>query len=326
MSKGRKGYSSRDYECLFDYENQITIADLLRHDDVLRYRTKTITSGPVVECEIYPIWKHRTEVKKAAECKTPLAQKAVNERNARKRLIRKINSNFTEADVVCHLTYADEAPDLDQARKDMQNYIRRVRDYRKRMGMSELKYVYVIEYDDGESGTKAKRIHQHVIMSGMDRDIAQQLWTKGRANCDRLQPDEYGFEALARYMLKDPKGKKRWSGSKNLAEPIETIADHKVTVRQVERIAMQMEESAGKIFASKFPACNILDITVKRSDRVAGAYIYAKMRKSTSSKAKKETGNGKQNQRLQQSNKAGSRVYPAGKARIGEISRQKARD
>src|SRR5665647_1110169 len=53
----RKGYSSRDYECLFDNENQITIADLLRHDDVLRYRTKTITSGKMVECEIYPVWK-----------------------------------------------------------------------------------------------------------------------------------------------------------------------------------------------------------------------------------------------------------------------------
>jgi hypothetical protein len=41
-----------------------------------------------------------------------------------------------------------------------------------------------------------------------------------------------------------------------------------------------MEEQAGKIFASKFPTCNILDITVKRSDRVAGAYVYAKMRKT----------------------------------------------
>lgn len=280
MSRGRRGYSSRDYECLFDLENQITIADLLRHDDVLRYRTKTITSGPVVECEIYPIWKHQSEIKRASENRTPLAQKALNEKNAKKRLIRKINANFTDQDVACHMTYAGEAPDLEQARKDVQNYIRRIKDYRRKNGMSEIKYVYVIEFDDGESGNKPKRIHQHVIMSGMDRDIAQSMWTKGRANCDRLQQDEYGYEALARYMLKDPKGKKRWSGSKNLAEPIETIADHKVTVRQVERIATQMEEQAGKIFASKFPSCNILDITVKRSDRVAGAYVYAKMRKT----------------------------------------------
>ena len=309
MAGGRRGYSSRDYECLFDAENQISIADLLRHDDVLRYRTKTITSGQVVECEIYPIWKHSAEVKKAAEYKTPSAQKAVNDRNAKKRLIRKINCNFDEKDVACHMTYAGDAPDLNQARRDMQNYIRRVRDYRRKNGMTDLKYVYVIEFDDGESGKPAKRIHQHVILSGMDRDVAQQLWTKGRSNCDRLQPDEYGFEALGRYMLKDPKGRKRWAGSKNLVEPIETIADHKVTVRQVERIALQMEEQAGKIFAAKFPACNILDITVKRSEHVAGAYVYAKMRKAKENKTKKEQSNARKNDHLQQSNTGRNRVY-----------------
>jgi len=284
----RKGYSSRDYECLFDVENQITIADLLRHDDVLRYRTKTITSGKMVECEIYPIWRKGSEVKKAKDCRTPEAQKNVNDRNAKKKLIRKINTNFTEKDVACHMTYAGEAPDLAQARKDMQNYIRRIRDYRKKNNMSELKYVYVIEYDDSTTGGTKKRIHQHLVMSGMDRDIAEQMWTKGRLNCDRLKPDEAGLEGLARYMTKDPKGFKRWAGSKNLDEPIETIADHKVTVRQIERIATQMEESAGKIFGSKFPNCNILNIDVKRSDHVAGAYVYAKMSKVIAKKPKEK--------------------------------------
>ena len=283
----RKGYSSRDYECLFDVENQITIADLLRHDDVLRYRTKTITSGKMVECEIYPIWKKGSEVKKAKDFKTPEAQKNVNDRNAKKHLIRKLNTNFTEKDIACHMTYAGETPDVIQARKDMQNYIRRIRDYRKKNNLPELKYIYVIEYDDGTTGS-TKRIHQHLVMSGMDRDMAEQMWTKGRANCDRLQPDEAGLEGLARYMTKDPKGKKRWAGSKNLDEPIETIADHKVTVRQIERIATQMEESAGKIFGSKFPNCNILNIEVKRSDHVAGAYVYAKMNKATAKQPKEK--------------------------------------
>lgn len=31
---------------------------------------------------------------------------------------------------------------------------------------------------------------------------------KGRANADRLQADEFGYEALARYISKDPQGKK----------------------------------------------------------------------------------------------------------------------
>lgn len=277
----RKGYSSQEYKCLFDVDNQISIAEMLRNEDVLRYRTRTITCGKMVECEIYPIWKRRSEVQKAREAVTSEAQKNINDRNAKKRLIRKLNTNFDDNDIACHLTYAGEAPDLEQAKKDIQNYIRRIRDYRKKNNMPELKYIYVIEYDDGQSGNKAKRIHQHVVMSGMDRDIAEKLWTKGRANCDRLQPDEYGLEALARYMTKDPKGYKRWAGSKNLAEfTKESVADHKITVRKIERIATQFEEEAGKIFAKEFPGCNLLNIDVKRSDHVAGAYVYAKMRKA----------------------------------------------
>ena len=276
-----KGYSSQEYECLFDVDNQISIAEMLRNDAVLRYRTRTITCGKMVECEIYPIWKRRPEVQKARQFVTSEAQKKVNDRNAKKKLIRKLNTNFDENDVVCHLTYEETPPDMVQAKKDIQNYIRRVRDYRKKNNMTEFKYLYVIEYDDGQSREKTKRIHQHIVMSGMDRDIAEKLWTNGIANCDRLKPDEYGLEALGRYMTKDPKGYKRWAGSKNLAEfTKESVADHKITVRKIERIATQFDEQAGKIFAKEFPACKVLSIEVKRSDHVAGAYVYAKMNKS----------------------------------------------
>lgn len=283
----RKGYSSKNYECLFDYENQISIADLFSHDDVLRYRTKTITSGSIVECEIFPIWKNRSEVKKAREYVTPEAQRAVNERNAKKTIIRKINTNFTSEDVVCHLTYAGEPPSLDEARKDIRNYIRRIKDFRRRYNLPEMKYIYVIEFDDGETG-RLKRIHQHIIMSAIDRDIAEGLWGKGRANCDRLKPDEYGLEALARYMVKDPRGVKRWAGSRNLLEPIVTIADHKVSKHQIEKIALEFEESGGVILSSKYPDCNLLDVVTKRSDYVAGVYVYAKMRKRRNNQKPKE--------------------------------------
>ena len=73
--------------------------------------------------------------------------------------------------------------------------------------MDDLKYIYVIEFENGE-GRKKTRVHHHVIMSGMNRDAAERLWTNGWANTRRLQPDEYGLEAPARYIVKDPKGKK----------------------------------------------------------------------------------------------------------------------
>ena len=185
------------------------------------------------------------------------------------------------------MTYKGQVPDEAQARKDIQNYIRRVKAYRKKNGMDELKYIYVIEFENGE-GRKKTRVHHHVIMSGMDRDAAERLWTNGWANTRRLQPDEYGLEALARYIVKDPKGKKRWSASRNLKEPKVTTADTKFTRRMAERLAKDFETDGPQIFAKLFPDCALNDCAIFRSDFVAGAYIYAKMRIDPGKKKERE--------------------------------------
>ena len=280
-SKGDKqmGYSGENYEFLFDKPGQIgeRAFEALHHADVMKYRAKTIKSGNIVECEIYPIWNTRGQAAKAKKATTRQAQKNLNEKNAKKNLIRKINTNFTESDLCITLTYKGQVPDEAQARKDIQNYIRRVKAYRKKNGMDDLKYIYVIEFENGE-GWKKTRVHHHVIMSGMDRDAAERLWTNGWANTRRLQPDEYGLEALARYIAKDPKGKKRWSASRNLKEPKVTTADTKFTKRMAERLAEDFETDGPQIFAKLFPDCVLNDCAIFRSDFVAGAYVYAKMR------------------------------------------------
>lgn len=273
-------YSSRLYEYLFDIEGAIegtprAAREALRSDEISNYRTRTIIAGQMLEVEAYPIWRTQTETRKAKAHESREAQKNLNAKNARKRLTRKINANFTDEDLCVTLTYAGDPPEEKQARKDMQNYIRRVRNWRKRRGMSELKYVYVIEYEDEG---KKRRIHHHVIMSGMDRDAAESLWGKGWANTKRLQPDEHGLEAIARYIIKNPRGNKRWCASRNLIEPREYVADKKLSKRQAERIAQGLEESSRAIFERFHPRYEYVDCTVKRSEFVAGAYIYARMR------------------------------------------------
>lgn len=61
----------------------------------------------------------------------------------------------------------------------------------------------------------------------MDRDKVEELWGKGIANTSRMQANELGFEELANYLLKDPRGKKRWSQSKNIVIPVPVINDYK---------------------------------------------------------------------------------------------------
>lgn len=286
-------YSAKNYEFLFDQPCdglKESAFEALRHKDVFRYRAKTIKSGHVLECEIYPLWNCRSEAQKARAATTREAQKNLNAKNARKNLTRKVNANFTEDDLCITLTYKGTVPDEEQARRDIRNYLRRVRDFRKKNGLSELKYIYVIEFEDGEGGRKKKRVHHHVIMSGMDRDTAEKIWGKGWANTRRLQPDEYGLEAIARYIVKEPAGSKRWCASRNLVDPQITKADTKLSKRQAEKLATDFDDAAPQIFGKLFPDYDFNDCEIHRSNYVAGAYIYARMhrRKSTPPKSKQK--------------------------------------
>jgi len=279
-------YSSLAYEYLFNQELSASSIQNLGNDLVFRYRTKTIKSGPVLECEIYPIWNTRAEARKAKEAVTREAQKAVNDRNAKKQLNRLVNTNFDENDVCITLTYAPDCktgsvPDARQAQKDIRNYIRRIRDYRKKHDLPEMKYVYVMEYDDGENGKGKKRVHHHLIVSGgMDRDALEKLWGKGWANSKRLQPDDYGLEALSRYIIKDQKCKKRWYGSRNLKHPKVTISDTKISRRKAMRIAEEVNEAPATIFHKAYPGYELNDLRIRDSEFVSGMYIYARMRKA----------------------------------------------
>ena len=282
-------YSGQDYEFLFNTpsgELKEEAFEALRHRNVFRYRAKTIKSGDIVEIEIFPVWNTQNEIRAAKANTTKEAQKNLNDRNSKKGLIRKINTNFTEDDVHATLTYGrGELPNEERARRDMRNFIRRVRDYRKKKGLPELKYVYVIEFSDGDG--RRTRVHHHVIMSGMDRQAVKSLWPYGRASVDELEPEDGSLEGLARYITKQPVGgkqTKRWMASRNLKPPKITTADTKLSRRQAERLAEDVRSAAPQIFGKHFSDYALDLCTVKSSEFVAGAYIYARMHKDTAGK------------------------------------------
>lgn len=144
-------------------------------------------------------------------------QKIINEKNAKRKLARWINANFGKGDIFLTLTYSGEAPEEDQARKDLVNFFRRVKYYRKKNGMSDIKYIAVTESDN-------KRIHHHVIMSAMSMDIITDLWGAGKAIISRLTPDK-DYTGLAKYITKEPAKEfaKRWTQSRNLKRPVVKI-------------------------------------------------------------------------------------------------------
>jgi len=253
----------------------------LKDKDILKYKTKTIISGPMLECEIYPIWRtSKKSIREKRRKPTCMAQKRLNDRNAVKRVIRLINANFDNRHLWGTFTYnMDNLPvSEEQAKRDMQNYIRRLKRYAEKHGLKELKYVYVTEYSEDEEKGK-KRVHHHIVMNFPDRDIAEKLWKNGgRTQTRRLQPDDYGLEGLARYITKDPKGSKRYTCSRNLDKPKVFEAYSQFTKRRAEKMAMNPDE-AKVFFQKKFSKYVFNDIDIKYSEFVSGCYIYARLRK-----------------------------------------------
>ncbi|WP_326511373.1 rolling circle replication-associated protein [Clostridium intestinale] len=248
------------------------------------YREKKFYLGSTrkyLEVEHFPIsFKERSKRRKDKKKETIPKQKNLNDKNAKKYLIRIINHNFTDKDLIAHLTYIDKylPKSEEEARKDIKNYLLRVRRWRKKNGIKEeLKYIAIIEYRDQVEGKKAIRIHHHVIINDMDRDILEDLWKKGRANVDRLQADEYGYEALARYVTKDPQGKKRWVPSKNLKPPIPDINDFRFSKKKIVEMSKTPEDR--EMFERLYPGYFLTKCSVEVNKETSEIYIYLKMRK-----------------------------------------------
>lgn len=247
-----------------------------------KYMVKTIKSGPMLESEIYPVYeKSKDRPRRDKENDSKESQQNLNEKNAKKKIVRLVNTNFSKNDLMETLTYEDRyLPTEKQAKKDVQNYIRRIKTYRKKMNLPDLKYIYVIEYVNEEDYHKSKkiRVHHHIIMNNMDRNVAEDIWGKGRAEAKRLQPDDFGLEGIARYMVKDPKGK-RWYASRNLKQPEVHKAVTKLTKRKAENMAKNqndLKEIFEKLYSNRY---QYNDCRTFFSDIVGGFYLYCRMRR-----------------------------------------------
>lgn len=272
---------------------------------VLHQRTRTIKAGPMVYVECYPIWGTKDALAARREARSAAhkrAQDKLNERNAKKKLVRLVNANFGSRDLIVTLEYAHgRQPGSDeQAQKDAAAYMRRIAYLRKKRGLEAAKYIYIAEKT--HSRQWGERWHIHVIMSGgITREEAEGKWRQkhgGIANAKLAQPTSKHLTGFAQYMVKnkadramekDGKNpqekaiKRRWVPSKNLHDPDDaaTTADKKISIRKAGRAAEAVEdfERAKEIFAKLYPECELLEISAKKSAWAAGVYIAAELRR-----------------------------------------------
>lgn len=242
------------------------------------YRTRTIKAGPRLEVEIYPIFGREASgrARAARQNVTPEAVRRLNEERSRRRVVQLADANFTADDIHLTLTYR-QAPTYEQAQKDLKNFLRTLKRRREQRELPPLKYIYSIE---GDNDGNRERIHVHMLISGgIDRLELEAIWAKGYANADRLQPNEFGLEAVARYITKQQRNRRKWCCSRNLTKPKRRTSDTKVSNARVRRLVLDFPNSAKEIMEKLYPGYTHTQTILRYSDVLDGAYIRCLMRK-----------------------------------------------
>ncbi|QQP11572.1 hypothetical protein FJQ98_20605 [Lysinibacillus agricola] len=273
---------------LASYEETFGESELMKmHEDSLLdraiagYRVKSIWSGPVLEVEAYPYWTVPQGKRVKRDKNSSKAQTKLNEKNRQKHVARLINVNFrNHHDLYMTHTYDDHnvPEDHAQAKKDMQNYVRRLKNWLKKQEKYadfELKYIYTTEHT--RNGEKV-RAHHHMVTNFPDREAAELLWNKGRAGSERLDSRGESFRPLGNYLVKErgPKTMKSYTPSRNLKKPKVTVSDTKLTRRRATKIATE-EINAQEIFEKMYKNYQFKQMNVSFSDYVSGAYIQVEM-------------------------------------------------
>lgn len=235
------------------------------------YREKMYICGDYADVQIYPVFvdkkiKHRGKRAKP----TSETQERLNADNAARMLTRLLNTNFTPADYALHLTYKEQPQDADEAMRNVQNYLRRLRRLYTKRGIT-LKYVWVTE-----AGKKSGRIHHHLVISGgVDRNTIENMWGKGRANSRALQFDENGLAGLSNYIVKEPLTSKRWSCSRNLDKPEVRQTDYKITQRQAHELIRDADNR--EPFEALYPDYFVSQVETYNNEINRGAYLFIRL-------------------------------------------------
>lgn len=259
------------------------------------YRTSTYKSTNVkdnttlLESMVYPSFKAKADMPKTKKKReTSPSQTNLNDKNARRYLIRLANINFGKGDIWATFGWNDELlpGTYEEAKKDVVNFIRRINRKRKKLGLENAKYIYIIAFEE------YTRPHFHLLISGgIDRDELEKMWGKcDRPNTRNIAPDEnFLLTGLATYITQNPHGTKRWCPSKNLKKPDEPKRSYsKFSKSKVEKMAFDFETLKAEM-EKAYPGYTFLDAEAKHNTVNAAFYIYARMVK----KGEKPKGKGK---------------------------------
>jgi hypothetical protein len=123
----------------------------------------------------------------------------------------------------------------------------------------------MVTEEEGIDGEPVK-MHHHIIINKIDREILEGLWKLGWADTRKLYPNR-DYEQLAGYVTKSTKKyhQRRWTPSRNLKKPI-------VTPRIVKRSPALLKAPKGFIEKDKWTRVSDLTGEIKylRAVKIGG--------------------------------------------------------
>lgn len=247
-----------------------------------RYREHAYYCGNnYIDLQVYPEYSMFRGKRKRKYKATSDVQQKLNERNRVRKLVRLLNTNFTSNDIRFDVTYNTEnnPQSPKEAKRYITNFIKRLKRYRKKNNLPELKYVYVTE-----KGSRKGRFHHHIVMNGdVSINVLAEIWGKGYTQGKPLQFTETGIEELANYLLKNPViGNDDGSGSaysvsRNLKQPIEHKHSGRLSRKSIEFMASYTDTT---ILERLYPGYKLVDISPYYNDVNGGYYFDAKFYRS----------------------------------------------
>ena len=295
-----------DYELLYDLpEGQYDGRGI---DGV---RTATWRAGRQLEIACYPITRLTQEARREAKHRrsTPAMAK-VNARNQERHTMRLIEANFPAGATVVTCTYAYPSNgdygmmdlkalaeiyrerrlpwELERVRMDVRNWLAKLRRRVVKLGGNPAKdFKWLVRIEEGKEqpaqGIPAK-FHIHAIVDGpgLDSQTVKALWEEKHGTChaDPLSTADDKIAGLARYFCKQRTGGRWMSHSRNLIIVRPRVSDRKISRRRLSKIAADVMRDGREILEKLYPGYRLAEApTVRYSDFVAGAYIYARMRR-----------------------------------------------
>lgn len=317
MSNRSRLRDSEKYAVLaaaFSNENAIQ-GTTVNHDSVGAYRTKTVRAGEFLYISCYPLISapadrgQREMLERfMRDTKGKASARMKYDKYNNKRRIEKfeqlVHENFEKDDFHVCCTYALEDYEdygnleiktREEAKNDVRNYIRRCKRMLKRNGINpgELRWISCTVSKSGMKNAYREypeRHHHHLLMHGVPLELRgeiERLWIHGTCNADRLQDSGEGFSGMAGYIARQENsangencGERSFSTSRNIKKPKVTTNDSRISRRRVSMIASDVMAFGSEIFEKLFEGYRLIgEPKVNVSEFVAGAYIYAKLRR-----------------------------------------------